>query len=466
MADPPAPTEAVARTPYGSAFTRDGKVFLREHGQVRTIGEKDFDAAMRTGRYELASPQEVQEVDRKRRLRQFSQEEGVAGTAQAFAEGAARSTLDTLTLAPRLAGADVPTGGEILERIGGKEYGERQRMRAEGSPIASALGALAPEAIGLAASGGTATALKAGGKAALKRMGKAAAADVVLGAAAGGQQVTEQAWRTQTPVDSERLLANVGVGAMFSMGVGAVGLGASRAFAAAGGRQALQRAAFTGQQALATGLEGAATASRLADVASRAAGGLRRPGLSEGLGAVARGLRTKGDDAVVASMARKQRKVQDTFVARRKAQDKLGDQIKKLDKQQKKLDVGLRKYVADHADDAQKVWAANTAKVEAARVAGRRAVESASEGVRRADVRVAETKLKYDNLVADQERQFVTRSEAIDPLMDEVSTLRSQVKAAEESVENEHVQLVQAELDFATQSGFWFDFAEIDMEAI
>ena len=33
-------------------------------------------------------------------------------------------------------------------------------------------------------------------------------------------------------------------------------------------------------------------------------------------------------------------------------------------------------------------------------------------------------------------------------------------------IENEHVQLVQAELDFITQSGFWFDFAEIDMEAI
>ena len=33
-------------------------------------------------------------------------------------------------------------------------------------------------------------------------------------------------------------------------------------------------------------------------------------------------------------------------------------------------------------------------------------------------------------------------------------------------IENEHLQLVQAELDFLTQSGFWFDFAEIDMEAI
>ena len=33
-------------------------------------------------------------------------------------------------------------------------------------------------------------------------------------------------------------------------------------------------------------------------------------------------------------------------------------------------------------------------------------------------------------------------------------------------IENEHVQLVQAELDFAVNNGFWFDFAEIDMEAI
>ncbi len=33
-------------------------------------------------------------------------------------------------------------------------------------------------------------------------------------------------------------------------------------------------------------------------------------------------------------------------------------------------------------------------------------------------------------------------------------------------IENEHLQLVQAELDFVTKSGFWFDFAEIDMEAI
>jgi rubrerythrin len=33
-------------------------------------------------------------------------------------------------------------------------------------------------------------------------------------------------------------------------------------------------------------------------------------------------------------------------------------------------------------------------------------------------------------------------------------------------IENEHQQLVQAELDFAAQNGFWFDFAEIDMEAL
>ena len=33
-------------------------------------------------------------------------------------------------------------------------------------------------------------------------------------------------------------------------------------------------------------------------------------------------------------------------------------------------------------------------------------------------------------------------------------------------IENEHLQLVQAELDFVTRSGFWFDFPEIDMEAI
>jgi len=33
-------------------------------------------------------------------------------------------------------------------------------------------------------------------------------------------------------------------------------------------------------------------------------------------------------------------------------------------------------------------------------------------------------------------------------------------------IENEHLQLVQAELDFITHSGFWFDFPEFDMEAI
>ncbi|MBT8371832.1 MAG: hypothetical protein KJO34_12775 [Deltaproteobacteria bacterium] len=33
-------------------------------------------------------------------------------------------------------------------------------------------------------------------------------------------------------------------------------------------------------------------------------------------------------------------------------------------------------------------------------------------------------------------------------------------------IENEQLQLVQAELDFVTRSGFWFGFAEIDMEAI
>lgn len=33
-------------------------------------------------------------------------------------------------------------------------------------------------------------------------------------------------------------------------------------------------------------------------------------------------------------------------------------------------------------------------------------------------------------------------------------------------IENDHLQLVQAELDYITGSGFWFDFAEIDMEAV
>lgn len=33
-------------------------------------------------------------------------------------------------------------------------------------------------------------------------------------------------------------------------------------------------------------------------------------------------------------------------------------------------------------------------------------------------------------------------------------------------IENEHLQLVQAELDFITRSGYWFDFLEIDMEAL
>ena len=33
-------------------------------------------------------------------------------------------------------------------------------------------------------------------------------------------------------------------------------------------------------------------------------------------------------------------------------------------------------------------------------------------------------------------------------------------------IENEHLQLVQAELDFITHSGFWFDFPEFDMEEI
>jgi len=33
-------------------------------------------------------------------------------------------------------------------------------------------------------------------------------------------------------------------------------------------------------------------------------------------------------------------------------------------------------------------------------------------------------------------------------------------------IENGHLQLVQAELDFISQSGFWFDFPEFDMEAI
>jgi rubrerythrin len=32
-------------------------------------------------------------------------------------------------------------------------------------------------------------------------------------------------------------------------------------------------------------------------------------------------------------------------------------------------------------------------------------------------------------------------------------------------IEKEHQQLVQAELDFAARTGYWFDFAEIDMEA-
>jgi hypothetical protein len=205
--NPESGAETLHDTPYGQAVTRDGKAFLREGGRLRTVNQGELDAAMRTGRYELASVQEIQKVDHDRRVRAFNQKEGAVGTLQAFGEGAARSVLDTATLAPRLLGADVATGGELLERFVGDEgYGERQRMRAEGSPIASLLGQAAPEVLALLGSGGTATALKAGGKTALKRMGKAAAVDVVAGGAAGAQAVTEQAWREQTPVDSERLV--------------------------------------------------------------------------------------------------------------------------------------------------------------------------------------------------------------------------------------------------------------------
>jgi len=73
-----------------------------------------------------------------------------------------------------------------------------------------------------------------------------------------------------------------------------------------------------------------------------------------------------------------------------------------------------------------------------------------------------------------RERQILERalkaeietSKFYEGLVAELSGDNQQMFARFLEIENEHVQLVQAELDFAIQSGFWFDFAEIDMEAI
>ena len=81
---------------------------------------------------------------------------------------------------------------------------------------------------------------------------------------------------------------------------------------------------------------------------------------------------------------------------------------------------------------------------------------------------------KFSDKPLVRERQILERarnaeietSKFYEGLVEELSDDGQKMFARFLEIENEHLQLVQAELDFLTQSGFWFDFAEIDMEAI
>jgi len=220
------------------------------NGNVFDVGESGAQGALESGRYKLATPEQVQKWDTR------AERDTAVESLKAFGEGAGAALLDVAAgtrnlldaakgeqSAKELAERGLMTGRKGLGMLVGadeqvrQEYDEAARLRKEEHGFASGAGTFAGTALTALAPGGVAAkgaqALGAG------RALTAAAAGVAEGAAIGVTEASEEAFFENRELTSEQLLAGMGWGAIIGGGVG-YGLGkvSERLFSRAGSRGA------------------------------------------------------------------------------------------------------------------------------------------------------------------------------------------------------------------------------------
>lgn len=311
---------------------------VHSDGTTGSVPEAKLDAALKAG-WHLETPEEA------------AQRTG-GGPIRAAVEGAARGAIDTAALPARaLVGAankltgrdlgkditgaidkatggtgkgesfeDIAKGGRVLKDLAtiggeaasgvtgktgeafGREYDENARATAMANPVASTLGYIGG-GLATAGAGGvnaaltglgtrTAAGLAARGAGAVaSRAGGLATAGAVEGGLQGAAQASEDAWLENTQQTSERVLANIGIGALVGGGLGA-GLGA-----AVGKFE--QRAA----QKAALGATKSAEDAAIETVAGRALGVEPAPGLGGKLKEAVTGNLGKAYEKVAATLS-------------------------------------------------------------------------------------------------------------------------------------------------------------------
>ena len=217
-------------------------------GDVVDVGQSGAATAIETGRFRMATPDEVERWDTR------AEREGALATLKTGLETGVAGAFDAVTGIPRLATAGLEAAGAIdqdpfagvsgrqflsnLMSIGGDhDYDERARQRALDNPVAAFLGGTTGALLGgggatkLAGSLGGATARATG-----SRLAGTAVAGTLEGAALSVQQTGEQAFVEDSELTAEQMLAGMGWGALIGGGVG-LGVGGARAlFGRAGSR--------------------------------------------------------------------------------------------------------------------------------------------------------------------------------------------------------------------------------------
>lgn len=218
-------------------------------GAIFEVGESGVESALASGRFGVATPEQVAAYDRQQASSGFD-------SLKALAESAGAAGFDALTALPRAATALATSAGAIDEdplkdmsgrqlianlfALGGDtQYDERARERAEEHGVASAIGNIAGT---LAGGFGVAGLAGKAGAAAQTATGSRAVGLGVSGAIEGGilgvGQASEQAYLEDTELTGERLLAGMGWGALVGGGVGMTIGGAGRLFRRSGSRGA------------------------------------------------------------------------------------------------------------------------------------------------------------------------------------------------------------------------------------
>ncbi len=220
-----------------------------ETGDVVDVGRSGAQTAIETGRFRLASPEEVERWDTR------EEREGALATLKAGAEAGVAGAFDAVTGLPRLATAGLQAAGVTdsdpfagvsgrqflsnLVQLGGAgtEYDEAARQRAIDNPTSSFLAGAAGSLAGGLGVGKLAT---SAGSALTRATGSRLAGTALGGGIEGGalsvQQTGEQAFIQDSELTAEQMLAGMGWGALIGGGVGLAAGGAGKLFGRAGSR--------------------------------------------------------------------------------------------------------------------------------------------------------------------------------------------------------------------------------------